>query len=187
VESNGFDLATNQWDPPGTWISAPNTGCYGSSIDDVGNIWCRTHKFITASNTLTPLPVTYAGISAFDTSRRKLFTLAKGNGQGFSLSLGIVANTINENLSGSQTITFNSSAAYTEFSSMDLDYSCMDYDPVRDRFLYYYGKGVSIGVIYVITPNSGTVWDMSKLVRILKLFQKHPQLEQMVDLSILQQ
>jgi hypothetical protein len=166
VESNGFDLDTNEWDPPGTFPSGATTSTYGTAIDDNGNIWARAQRWNQAANTLVSLPTTYANTSAFDTARRQLFTLCKGNGQGFDLvTLGIVAKTIREDLTGWSPITFNASAAYTEFSSQDLDYSGMDYDPVRDRFLFYYGKGASQGVIYVITPNSGTVWDMSILAQ----------------------
>ncbi len=164
VESNGFDLATNQWDAPGTFPNGATTSTYGTAIDDNGNIWARSQRWNQATNTMVSLPTTYANTSAFDTHRRQLFTLCKGNGQGYDTdTLGIVAKVIREDLSGWSTITFNSSAAYTEFSSMPLDYSGMDYDPIRRRFLFYYGKGASQGVVYVITPNSGTVWDMSIL------------------------
>lgn len=168
VESNGFNLATNTWDAPGTWASTPSTAAYGTAMDDMGNIWCRTHKWIRASNTFQALPTSYASTSAFDLVRRQLFSLVVGNGQGYDLPLGVVAKTISEDLSVTLTITFNASTAWTEFSALTLDYSAMTYDPVRDRFLYYYGKGVSQGVVYVITPNASTVWDMSKIEQGLK-------------------
>lgn len=166
VESNGFNLATNEWDAPGTFPSGATSSTFGTAIDDNGNIWARAQRWNQATNTLVSLPTTYANTSAFDTSRRQLFTLCKGNGQGFDTeTLGVVAKIIPESLSGWSAITFNASAAYTEFSSQVLDYSGMDYDPVRDRFLFYYGKGASQGVVYVITPNGGTVWDMSILAQ----------------------
>ena len=37
----------------------------------------------------------------------------------------------------------------------------MDYDEANDRFLFY--SGVETGKVYVITPNAGTVWDLSVL------------------------
>lgn len=163
--SNGFNLATNEWDPPGTYASTPFDYVYGTAIDDLGNIWCRYYKYNRAANTYTALPSSYANTSAFDTSRRKLFALVKGNGQGYDTHLGLIAKTFNEDCSAYQTITFNASAALTEFSSFDLDYSGMTYDPVRDRFLYYWGKAGAQGVIYIITPNGTNVWDVSKLVQ----------------------
>jgi hypothetical protein len=38
----------------------------------------------------------------------------------------------------------------------------MDYDIVNDKFLFYHGAGDTKRV-YVITPGSGTTWDMSIL------------------------
>jgi hypothetical protein len=163
--SNGFNLVTNEWDAPGTYATIPSQNSYGTAIDDLGNVWCRTHKWNRVANTFAALPISYANSSAFDTVRRQLFTLCKGDGQGFSMVLGIVAKTISEDLSTVRTITFNASDAYTEFSGQNLDYSAMMYDAPRDRFLFYYGKGVSRGVIYIVSPNSGTVWDMSKLTQ----------------------
>lgn len=68
-------------------------------------------------------------------------------------------------------ITFNASAAYTQWLSDQPVYAGMDYDPVNDCFLFYTGQSYSSGAvtanvptrIYKITPNSGAAWDMSLL------------------------
>jgi len=166
VESNGFNLATDQWDAPGTWPSMANNSNQGTCIDDVGNIWCRGQKWIRSSNTLTTIPgtATYR-IVDFDTNRRQIFALTRGDGQTADTGQPLIIRTISEDLSLSRDITINSSAAFTSFSALGLEYSAMLYDQPRDRFLYYYGIGAGQGVVFVITPNAGTAWDMSILAQ----------------------
>lgn len=164
-ETDGFSLDTNEWDPPGTWVSAANSSNRGTTTDDLGNIWCRGQKWMQATNSFVPMAGSWNyDIAAFDTTRRKLFMLSKGDNQGGSLNLGLHGKTLNEDGTTPVAITLTGSA-YDEFAGLLLDYPAMEYDPLRDRFLYYWGRGITQGVVYVITPNSGTVWDISKLVQ----------------------
>lgn len=166
VESNGFDLATNTWDAAGTWTSTASGGTYGAAVDDAGNIWCRgQQKWLWSTDTFAAMPISVRAPLAFDPVRRQLFGLYLGDGQGFNPELGIIAKTISEDLATTQTITFNASAAWTEFQALAMAYCAMTYDSIGDRFLYYYGYGTSQGKIYVVTPNSGTAWDMSILAQ----------------------
>lgn len=169
VQSNGFSLATNAWDAPGTWANVKNSSCYGTAIDDQGNIWCRMQKWLRATNTMVDLPTaaTYSNASAFDPVRRQLFTLAYGNGEGYTAygQVGMQFNikTISEDLSSVRTITFQPSREWSEFQALNMAYCAMTYDKDKDVFYYYYAGNA--GVVYVITPNAGTVWTMSKIVQ----------------------
>jgi hypothetical protein len=168
VESNGFDLSTNTWDPPGTWPSMANNSNQGTEIDDLGNIWCRGQKWLRASNTLVTMPDSNTNyrIACFDTVRRQLFTLSRADGQGAGgVAAALIAKTISENLATVRNITLNPGAVLDEFQTLLLDYAAMVYDAPRDRFLYYWGKAGAQGVVYVVTPNSGTAWDISKLAQ----------------------
>jgi len=65
--------------------------------------------------------------------------------------------------SAKSNITFNPSAALTQFLADKPAYSAMEYDPVNDQYLFYQGAAGSTSRVYVIKPNASTVWDMSVL------------------------
>lgn len=165
---DGFNPTTNTWDPAGTWKNVQ--GGFGTVRESNSSVvWTQglnrwdpnTDTYSTPitsrTNTAIRFPV------AHDTKRGQLFTLQVGDGQGYSLNLGLQSSRIP--LSGNQQfdVTFNSSPALTQFLADSPTYSAMDYDPDNDRFLFYCGQSTGAGRIYVISPNSGNVWDMSIL------------------------
>ncbi|MGQ0828010.1 MAG: T9SS type A sorting domain-containing protein [Bacteroidota bacterium] len=165
---DGFNPTTNTWDPAGTWSNVQ--GGFGAVRESNSSVvWTQglnrwdpnTDTYSTPitsrTNTAIRFPV------AHDTKRGQLFTLQIGDGQGYSLNLGLQSSRIP--LSGNQqlNVTFNNSPALTQFLADSPTYSAMDYDPENDRFLFYCGQGTGTGRIYVITPNSGNVWDISIL------------------------
>ena len=77
------------------------------------------------------------------------------------MNLGVNARLLDTQTGNSVSITFNPSQALTEFTTAQPNYAGMDYDAANDRFLFY--SGVETGKVYVITPNAGTVWDLSVL------------------------
>jgi hypothetical protein len=170
--SNGFSLQTNTWDAPGTWASSSNGAGTAQGIDDLGNIWTRTQKWIASTNTmvnLLPGGGTVWGPQgiAFDRVRRQMFSLQYGDNQGYSVFLGYQAKTLSEDLSSLRTITFNASAAWAEFQTIPFMYTAIEYVPLRDVFFLYDGASSrgGPGTVWVITPNAGTVWDISKLTQ----------------------
>jgi len=163
TESNGFDLATNTWDAAGTWTPTANGGSYGSAVDDLGNIWLRGGgKWLRETDTIVSTAVVRAP-NMWDPVRRHLFTMYTGDGQGFGTDF--VAKTVHETTGVGTNITFNDSAAYTEFRALSLSYCAMTYNPLNGRYLYYFGQGANQGVIYEVAPNDTTVWDMAKIVQ----------------------
>ena len=164
---DGFNLNTNTWDPAGTYASVPAGGGYGVVKETTtGNVWTYGLKKWTAATNTWSSPITTSaalGVRfpyAFDAKRNQLFGLDFGDGQGFDAP---VVSAVRIPVGGSQSIqvTFNASAALTQFNADAPTYSGMDYDPDNDRFLFYCGQGSGAGRIYVITPNDGNVWDMS--------------------------
>ena len=175
LNMDAFDLGTNTWDgvvpgSPGTSGSgyAPiQSAFFGSSVDGSGNVWSfwGQWKYTTATNTWAQQITTAAtnGVRypwAYDSLRDQMFGLCYGDGEGYGTP-GVYA--IKQAATGAvQTqITFNTSAAYTQFQTDAPVYAGMDYDPNNDRFLFYGDDGTTTGRIYIITPNSGSVWDMS--------------------------
>lgn len=179
---DGFDPVTNNWDPAGTWTYASNSlRDYGNAQEgEGGNVWAiwgnrGVHRYNAATGAWTDPVVTnqqspalkypwaYNG-SAGSPSARYLFGLCYGDGSGSSLALGVQAIKM-DNLSATtatQTlISFNASAALTQFQTEQPSDAGMDYCPVDGCFYFYNGKGSAAGRIYKITPNAGTTWDMS--------------------------
>ena len=111
--------------------------------------------------------------AAWDGSRSRCFLLNHGNGEGSNFTFGVRAYTWADAGGGAASaVTFNASAAYSSWLAAQSSYASMDYDPDNDRFLYLHGgwnsqtntyNASENGKVYVITPNSSTVWDMSVL------------------------
>jgi hypothetical protein len=165
---DGFNLNTNTWDPAGTWPDVPAGGGFGVVKETTtGNVWTYGLKKWTASSNTWSSPITTTpplGVRfpyAFDAKRNQVFGLDFGDGQGYDLPTGVSAVRIPVSGSASIQVTFNPSAALTQFATDAPTYSGMDYDPDNDRFLFYCGQGSGAGRVYVITPNNGDVWDMS--------------------------
>ncbi|MGQ0828011.1 MAG: T9SS type A sorting domain-containing protein [Bacteroidota bacterium] len=165
---DGFNPTTNTWDPAGTWSNVQ--GGFGAVRESNSSVvWTQDLKRWDPNTDTYSTPITIRTNTfimfpvAHDTKRGQLFTLQIGDGQGYDLSSGIQASRIP--ITGNQqfAITFNNSTAKTQFEAEAQTYSAMDYDPDNDRFLFYCGQDNASGRIYVITPNSGNVWDISIL------------------------
>ncbi len=162
---DGFNLATNTWDPAGTYPDVP--GGYGVVTNPAtGEIWTQgMHKFSPTTKTWSsPIkkgaPVGVRFPYAFDTRRNQIFGLNFGDGQGYG---DPVISATRTPVAGTQTfqVTFASNDAVKQFLADKPTYCGMDYDPDNDRFLYYCGQGDGAGRIYVITPNDTNAWEMS--------------------------
>ncbi len=167
---DGFNPDTNQWDPQNTW---PNiTSGYGVLRETNSSIiWANSLTRIDLEKKELTKPITTTANVfarwpwAHDTRRHQLFSLQFGDGQGFNAELGIQAARIPLNPGDTQyKVTFKNSSTTDLFISEAPTYAGMDYDPMNDRFLFYYGQLTSVGRIYVITPNDGSDgWEMSTL------------------------
>ena len=170
-----FDVATNSWEPQGTWNAGPSTnGIYakhpvtediyyavngGTSIhklDTTTKVWTQ----IRATGGTNYLPGFECG--TIDTARNALVVLSTRAGSGLSqfrcYSFDIT--------SGALTlITFNPSAALTAFQALDTNHGGLHYNPQDDCYYYYFG-GVGLGqggVVWKVTPNATTVWDIEQM------------------------
>lgn len=166
-DSNGFDLGTNTWDADGTWADGSTPGCR----DAYDNVWAFTNsqhsirKWTAATDTWSGDLGTWGSETlgyplAHDSSRDKLFALSIGNGEGGGS--GVSAHRFSMDGATRDSISFNASSAFTQFGTDAGIHAGMDYVPVLDKFLWYSGAGATSRV-YVITPNSGTTWDMTIL------------------------
>ncbi|MES2262104.1 MAG: hypothetical protein V4724_26585 [Pseudomonadota bacterium] len=171
---DGFSLDTNTWDAAGTY---PNSiaGWYGEVLDANGDGWAfltpalGARKWTASTGVWSDPGVTVpAGWArspwVLNTSDGSLFGCCwNDNRAGGSLAAPLAINAARFNV-GSNTmtqITFNASAAKTQFETDQPDYAGMVYDSANNRFLFYSGKGASAGRVYIITPNGTSVWDIS--------------------------
>ncbi len=165
TNSNGFDLDTNTWDAQGTWANGFSAGCADANGDcyAMGVNYFSLNKWTAATDSWATVATFADAINVnpvcFDTRRSHLFALAWGDGQGDGTGLNAlrIAGTTKT------TITFNPSAALTQFQSDAPAYSAMEYDPVNDQYLFYEGAAGRTGRVYVVKPNDSAVWDLSIL------------------------
>ena len=161
--ANGFNLDTNTWDPQGTWSNGYTANC----ADAQGNAYAMGVNYFTL-NKWTSSTSTWSTVATyddainfnpvvFDPTRGHLFALAWGDGQGDGTGLNAIRISGNTKTS----ITFNASAALTQFKSDAPIQSSMEYDPVNDQYLFYEGAAGRTGRVYVVKPNNTAVWDLS--------------------------
>ncbi|MGM9481483.1 hypothetical protein ACS5PN_09860 [Roseateles sp. NT4] len=165
---DGFNLDTNKWDAAGTWPEMPS-GQYGATaIRSTGEIVSTgLNKWSPVDRKWTDLAATRIADSArwpiaFDARRGQLFSLQWGDGQGFDPQR-MVSSRIPLGSNQQIAVSFNPSAALTQWLAEKPTYAALDYDMDNDRFLFYGGQGNAAGRVYVITPNDSNVWDMSLL------------------------
>ena len=169
-DSNGFDLATNTWDADNTWSDAAPALPVCREVDS-SDCWAigndgTLYKWTAASDTWT-LKGTFDSSFPFsppmvhDPARHQLFSLAWGNGQ--ANGSGLVAYVVTNDGATRSPITFNPSAAFTQWQADTPYYAAMEYDPEHGCYLFYSAQEGATQRMYVITPNAGTVWDMSLL------------------------
>jgi hypothetical protein len=167
--NDGFHLATNAWDGQGQHsLSVNGSGLVG---DSDGNIWTNAFERYepvakTWSTPITKRTATFVRFpAAFDSTRRQIFTLQYGDGQGYDKDLGVQASRVPIDGDTQYIVSFNASSAYTQFqndgASGFLEYIGMDYDAANDRFLVYGGQGMAAGRVYIVQPTAGNQWDMS--------------------------
>jgi hypothetical protein len=162
-----YNVAGSAWSVDNDYADVPVGGDYGQVFDGSA-IWTNgLRKYVPSTNTWSaPISSRAAATArypwAFDSSRSQLFGLCYNDGEGFG-SAGGVASKVPIGGTTETAVTFNSSSAYTAWQALAPEYAAMDYDADNDRFLFYDGRSAGSGVVYVITPNSGTTWDMSTL------------------------
>ncbi len=174
---DGFDLDTNAWDAAGTWTDVASREAVQTIDHDTGDMYGVVNTSIykwtqsTATQALLKnfLSNNFARICAWDPVRSQLFSIGFGNGRDSDATKTLAAYKIAADGQTRTAITFNSSAAYTQYSDIAPWGHALEYDPDNDRFLIYSG-GLGVGglvddpdAIYVVTPNSGSTWDMSLL------------------------
>lgn len=162
---DAFDLASNAWLPQNTFADITPFDGYVVEIDGDGNAWTTSGlRYATATNTWSK-PGSGPGLARFPQatapSRKQIFALQFGDGQGYDVGLGVVARVLDTTTGNSVAITFNASTALTEFTAAQPNYAGMDYDAPNDRFLFYWGG--ERGKVYAVKPNATTTWDMSTL------------------------
>jgi hypothetical protein len=134
---------------------------YGVVQDGAGDIWTTAgYRFDVSAGTWSK-PGSGALLrypAAYDSIRDKLFALQFDDGEGFG-GAGLQAVELDPATGNSQAITFNSSAALTQFIADAPAYAGMAFNPLDGKF-YFLHPG-RMGTFYVVTPGVGTVWDMA--------------------------
>ncbi len=162
--SNGFNLDTNTWDAQGTWSNGYSAGCADTNGDcyAIGIGYFSLYKWTAATDTWSTVATFPDAINVnpvcYDSKRAHLFALAWGDGQGNGQQAISAIRLVGATKS---TITFNPSAAVTQFQNDAPMYSAMEYDPVNDQYLFYECGSGRTSRVYVVKPNATTVWDMS--------------------------
>jgi hypothetical protein len=194
---DAYNIDTNTWDAPGTYPYAGtatsldlNNGIVGRVVKDFstrkvfwlsdGYEWewmpgsgTKTQRYtqFDGGNGYGPFGVLKRFPNRWDSSRNAIFGIQSGDGQGYGDGLITAGQILNpsSNTPTGRTITFNSSAAFTQLQNDMPSYGGMGYDVLRDRFVFFaagtFGPGGGLLThdafrLYDIIPNSGTVWDV---------------------------
>lgn len=169
--SNGFKVdgvtvtPTWAWDAAGTWPDVLTANSFGGAHDPTtGNVLTDNGRIWTQATNSWAVGSGFAGQSwrwpiTYWPTEDCYFALQWGDGQGFSS--GVVAQRVNKTTAAASAITFNASAALTQFVGDAPQYAGMDWDAANGRFLFFQGSSSVTRRIYAITPNSGSTWDIS--------------------------
>ena len=166
-ESNGFDPETGRWDARGSWSNGYSAQCR----DDQDNIWAAVGTSLYRWSSATDqwkLTAKFTGAEfpqgpiAWDSTRKQLFALAWGDGQGFG-SNSINAWAVNQDGTQRQAISFSASPALSQFTLDRPAYAALEFDPDNDRFLFYAGQAGATQRVYVVTPAAGSQWSLDFL------------------------
>ena len=164
---DGFDPNRNAWDARGTYANMP--AGYGAVVDGRGFVWSNVLGRWNPSTRTWTSPIANTNGAAFvrwpyayDAARNQIFGLCFADGEGYGAR---VVNAVRVPVEGAAAfpVTFNPSAALTQFIADAPTYAGMDYDVANDRFFFYSGQGTAAGRVYVVTPNDGNTWDMAIL------------------------
>lgn len=165
--SNGFNPDNNTWDPPNSYYTPVQQASCRDSSD---NVWAGNRTTLYKWTALTDRWAVVGqfgggdfplGPMAHDPHRNELFWLAIGDGQGYGSNLNSWA--VGGDGQTRRQITFNPSAAFNQFMADQPPYAALEYDPDNRRYLFYAAQPGRTNHLYVVTPNSGSVWDMSML------------------------
>jgi len=163
---DGFNLATNTWDPAGTYPDA-YTGSFGAvAVRGTGDVWTTGLARFSAATKTWSQPITRRTDAlvrwpvAHDARRNQLFTLNWADGMGYS-TLGVFATRVPLGGNEQIAVTLQAGTALASFIADKPTYAGMDYDAVNDRFMFYCGQGAGAGKIYVVKPNDTNAWDLS--------------------------
>ncbi len=161
-----FSLASNDYMPRFEFpdITPWAAAGYGVAQDGSGNIWTQVgHRFNVTTRTWSKpgSGSLHRYPCAYDSTRDRIFALQFGDGEGSDPQLGVQARDLNPATGNSVNITFNASAALTQFTNDAPQYAGMAFCPLDGKF--YFMHPARIGTLYVITPNGGTTWDMATI------------------------
>lgn len=173
-DSNGFNPDTNLWDAAGTWASCVSPGSVGLALckdvatgvcwaivssslyrwTPVSNAWSLTQTFPSSESLAPPM--------VHDPVRNHLFMMAWGDGQE-SGTQAMYARRISAVGTVRESVTFNASAALTDYLTAKPGYTALEYDVANDCYCLYAQKTGDTQKIYVIRPNATLTWDMELL------------------------
>ena len=158
-----FSLASNDYLPRYTYpdLNPRATLGYGFCQDGDGNIWTQWgYRFdVTAKTFSKPGNATLIRHGAYDSVRNRIFGIWHSDNNSKGTPSDVTARELDPTTGDSRDITINASAAYTQFQNDRPVYVGMAFCPIDGKF-YLMNPG-RIGTLYVITPNSGTAWDMN--------------------------
>gem|GEM_PF-2537164 len=153
--------ATKAYLPRFTWPDTPALGHLGVVQDGGKNIWTQTgYKFNLATKTWSK-PGSGALLrypACYDSARDKIFALQFADGEGFGTAQ-VNAVELDPATGNSKNITFNASAALTQYIADAPQYAAMAYCQLDGKF--YFLHAGRMGTFYVVTPNSSSVWDIA--------------------------
>lgn len=158
---DGFNLDNNTWDAANTWPSNGDVACVDSSHNGwkIGPYSVQRVDAATLERTTTYTNASsFFGYPAWDTKRDQMFSVAFGDGQGSGS--GLTAWRFSAGCTVRDAITFNPSAALTQFLADAPSYLGIQYDRPRDVFWVYGGQAGEEQNLYRIVPNASTVWDV---------------------------
>jgi hypothetical protein len=168
--NDGFNLETNSWDGQGVHPLAVRG--YGFVRDGDGQIWTNAFErydplarsWSSPITTLTSDVVRFPG--AYDSRRRQIFTLQWGDGQGYDS--GLSASRVPVDGHAQLHVDFVDNAALAQLKADQPAYAGMDYDPLRDEFLFYSAASIASGSyqqtpgrVYAITPSDTGSWTVA--------------------------
>lgn len=171
---DGYNLDNDSWDAAGTWpwpVSSDGFWGYAKAgpAGDIHAIWGSAGQRIyrvESNDWITPTVVNQQSSVvkmpwAWNSTSSYLFGLTIGDGHGSGTDVRAIKQVRTNGTTVTQAaITFNASAAYTQFQADLGAYAAMDWNPTGGYFLWYAGDYSNAGRIYKITPNAGTAWDM---------------------------
>lgn len=154
-----FALASNAYLPRNTWPDSPSA--YGVVLDGGGNLWTQTGHKLDVATAQWSKPGTGSLLrypAAYDSVRNRLFALQFADGEGYG-DAALNARELDPTTGNDRAITFNASAALTQFTGDAPAYAAMAFCPEDGRF-YFMHPG-RMGTFYIVTPNASTAWDMA--------------------------